>query len=344
MTLIQKVKERLDNLTKPVGSLGYLEDIVIKFAEITGKDEFKVPLRKVVFVFCGDHGVVEEGVSAYPQQVTMQMIYNFLRGGAAINVIARQVGADVFVVDVGTKSDIDEGNIPPESRGKYIKKKINYGTRNFVKEPAMSDDEAMLSIKVGEEMAEFAVRMNYDLVIPGDMGIGNTTPSSAIISFVTEQPPERVVGRGTGIDDSALKKKISVVSTAIQKWKPHNALSALRYFGGYEIGAIAGLILTCVRRNIPVVVDGLISLAGFCIAYSIDPKVKDKVFFGHKTAEPGGGVALSYFGIRPILDLDMRLGEGTGGALASAVIETALRIYNEMATFSSAGVSKSKSN
>jgi nicotinate-nucleotide--dimethylbenzimidazole phosphoribosyltransferase len=318
------VKEKLDDLTKPPGSLGYLEEIVIQYAKITGKTSFKLPLKKFIFVFCGDHGIAEEGVSAYPQEVTYQMVLNFLRGGAAINVIGQHVGADVFVVDVGVARDFEV-----ESE-KFFARKINHGTKNFLKEPAMTEDEAKKSIDIGKEMADFAKQNNADLVIPGDMGIANTTPSSALISFITEQPAEKVVGRGTGIDDEKLKKKVQVVESAISRWKPKNGFDALCKFGGYEIGAIAGLILGC-----------LISLAGFCVAWSINPKVKDFVFAGHKTAEPGGNVVLSFLGLRPILDLDMRLGEGTGGALASFIIETSLKIYMQMATFSSAGVSKS---
>ncbi|GBD03820.1 Nicotinate-nucleotide--dimethylbenzimidazole phosphoribosyltransferase [bacterium HR19] len=335
-TSIEKaVRDKLDNLTKPKGSLGFLEEIVVKYAKITGKTEFHLPLKKMVFVFCGDHGVAEEGVSAYPQEVTAQMVYNFIKGGAGINVISRYVGAEVYVVDVGVKEDI------LSQSENFIMRKISYGTRNFTKEPAMTEEQAQKSIEVGIEMSELAQSKRADIVIPGDMGIANTTPSSAIISFVTEQPPEKVVGRGTGIDDTRLRKKIEVVKRAIEMWKPKDGFDALCKFGGFEIGAIAGLILGCKKNKIPVVLDGLITLAGFLIAYSIDPEVKDYVFAGHKTAEPGGNVALSFLGIRPILDLDMRLGEGTGGTLATSIIECALKIYNEMATFSSAGVSQS---
>lgn len=335
-TRIEKVvRDKLDNLTKPKGSLGFLEEIVVKYAKITGKTEFHLPLKKMVFVFCGDHGVAEEGVSAYPQEVTAQMVYNFIKGGAGINVISRYVGAEVYVVDVGVKEDI------LSQSENFIMRKIAYGTKNFAKEPAMTQEQAQKSIEVGIEMSELAQSKGADIVIPGDMGIANTTPSSAIISFITEQTPEKVVGRGTGIDDTRLRKKIEVVKRAIEMWKPKDGFDALCKFGGFEIGAIAGLILGCKKKRIPVVLDGLITLAGFLIAYSIDPEVKDYVFAGHKTAEPGGNVVLSFLGIRPILDLDMRLGEGTGGALATSIIECALKIYNEMATFSSAGVSQS---
>ena len=336
--IIRKVQEHLDDLTKPQGSLGYLEEIVKKFALITGKTEFSLPLKKIVFVFCGDHGIAEEGVSAYPQEVTKQMVYNFLRGGAGINVIARQVGADVYVVDVGVKGEIEIQD--SKLKDKFISRKVNHGTRNFLKEPAMTKEEAEKSIEVGREMSALAEKEGADIVIPGDMGIANTTPSSAIISFITEQPPEKVVGRGTGIDDEKLKRKREVVAKAIEMWKPKDGFDALQKFGGYEIGAIAGLVLGCAEKRIPVVLDGLITLAGFLVAYSIDPKVKDGVFAGHKTAEPGGNVVFEFLGMRPILDLDMRLGEGTGGTLATAIIETALRTYMEMATFSSAGVSR----
>jgi nicotinate-nucleotide--dimethylbenzimidazole phosphoribosyltransferase len=335
-TEIEKaVRYKLDNLTKPKGSLGFLEEIVVKYAKITGKTEFHLPLKKIVFVFCGDHGVADEGVSAYPQEVTAQMVYNFIKGGAGINVISRYVGAEVYVVDVGVKEDI------LSQSENFIMRKIAYGTKNFAKEPAMTEEQAQKSIEVGIEMSELAQSKGADIVIPGDMGIANTTPSSAIISFITEQPPEKVVGRGTGIDDTRLRKKIEVVKRAIEMWKPKDGFDALCKFGGFEIGAIAGLIMGCKKKRIPVVLDGLITLAGFLVAYSIEPEVKDYVFAGHKTAEPGGNVVLSFLGLRPILDLDMRLGEGTGGTLATSIIECALKIYNEMATFSSAGVSQS---
>ncbi len=334
--LLSYVRQRLDDLTKPKDSLGYLEKIVEKFALITGKTEFQLPLKKIISVFCGDHGIAEEGVSAYPQEVTKQMVYNFVRGGAAINVIAKFVGADVFVVDVGVK-----GKIEKTGEGLwdfFIDSKIREGTRNFIKEPAMTPDEAKKSIEVGYKMSETAQK--YDIAVPGDMGIGNTTPSSAIVSFITEQPPEKVVGRGTGIDDQKLKRKIEIVRQAIEKWRPKDGLEALEKFGGFEIGAIAGFILGCVEKKIPVVVDGIISLAGFCVAYSIDKSVSKKVFFGHKTYEPGGVVIPEFFGERPIIDLEMRLGEGTGGAIATNIIEIALNLYMNMATFSSAGVSR----
>ncbi|MCS7213850.1 MAG: nicotinate-nucleotide--dimethylbenzimidazole phosphoribosyltransferase [Candidatus Calescibacterium sp.] len=334
--ILEKVRARLDDLTKPKDSLGYLEKIIERYASITEKTEFKLPLKKIISVFCGDHGIAEEGVSAYPQEVTKQMVYNFVRGGAAINVIGKYIGADVFVVDVGVNGDIEKkGDGMWEF---FISHKVNHGTKNFLKEPAMTPDEAKKSIEVGYKMSEIAQK--YDIAVPGDMGIANTTPASAIVSFITEQPPEKVVGRGTGIDDQKLKKKIQVVREAIEKWRPKNGMEALEKFGGFEIGAIAGFILGCAEKKIPVVVDGIISLAGFCVAYSLDRSIPEKVFFGHKTYEPGGAVISEFFGQRPIVDLEMRLGEGTGGAIATTIIEIALSLYMNMATFSSAGVSR----
>lgn len=334
--IVRTVRRRLDDLTKPKDSLGYLEKIVERFAVISGKTEFKLPLKKMIAVFCGDHGVVEEGVSAYPQEVTKQMVYNFIRGGAAINVIGRYIGADVFVIDVGVKGEI--AKTVEGSWNFFIQRKINHGTKNFTKEPAMTPEEAKRAIEVGYEISKIAE--NYDVAVPGDMGIGNTTPSSAIVSFILNQPPERVVGRGTGISDDRLKNKIRIVKEAIEKWKPKSGIEALEKFGGFEIGAIAGFILGCAEKRIPVVLDGVISLAGLCIAYSLDKSVTNKVFIGHKTYEPAGAIVAEFFGIRPILDLDMRLGEGTGGAIATAVIEVALSLYMNMATFSSANVSR----
>ena len=293
-----------------------------------------LPLKKVVYVFAGDHGVVEEGVSAYPQEVTRQMILNFLNGGAGINVIARQVGAEVYVVDVGVAGEVEDPRL--------IKKKVVSGTRNFLHEPAMTREEAEKALSVGMELAKEAREKGYQLLIPGDMGIGNTTPSAAVLCALLKASPEEIVGRGTGIDDQALARKRKVVREALQKYQFSDPIDVLAKVGGAEIGAIAGLFLGGASLRIPVVVDGFISLAGLAIAYHLEPRIKEFVFCGHCSQEKGAVVAIQKMGLRPIIDLDMRLGEGTGAALAAFVIETALRILTEMATFEGAGVSKGR--
>ncbi len=327
-------QERLDNLTKPRGSLGYLEEIAKQFVLITENLSPSLPLKKVVYVFAGDHGVVEEGVSAYPQEVTRQMILNFLNGGAGINVIARQVGAEVYVVDVGVAGEVEDPRL--------IKKKVVSGTRNFLREPAMTREEAEKALSVGIELAKEAREKGYQLLIPGDMGIGNTTPSAAVLCALLKASPEEIVGRGTGIDDQALARKREVVREALQKYQFSDPIDVLAKVGGAEIGAIAGLFLGGASLRIPVVVDGFISLAGLAIAYHLEPRIKEFVFCGHCSQEKGAVVAIQKMGLRPIIDLDMRLGEGTGATLAAFVIETALRILTEMATFEGAGVSKGR--
>ncbi len=330
----ERASRRLDNLTKPKGSLGYLEEIARRYVHITQDPEPRLPLRKRVYVFAGDHGVVEEGVSTYPQEVTRQMIYNFLAGGAGINVIARQAGAEVFVVDVGVAGEVEAEGL--------IRRKVVSGTRNLAREPAMSREEAEAALRVGLELAEEAAREGVQLLIPGDMGIGNTTPSACLICHFLGEPPERIVGRGTGVDDEGYRRKISVVRRALERHRPKDPIEALAAFGGAEIGAIAGLFLGGARNRVPVVMDGFISLAGFLVARALAPGLENFIFCGHVSAENGARPAFRKLGLRPILDLDLRLGEGTGAALASLVIETALRIYREMATFEGAGVSRGR--
>ncbi len=327
-------QERLNNLTKPRGSLGYLEEIAKQFVLITESITPSLPLKKVVYVFAGDHGIVEEGVSAYPQEVTKQMIFNFIQGGAGINVIARQVGAEVYVVDVGVAAKVKDPQL--------IDRKVLLGTRNFLKEPAMTRQEAERCIEVGLELAKESKGKGYQLLIPGDMGIGNTTPSAAVLCALLGEPPEEIVGRGTGIDDQGLARKRQIVAEALQRYHFDDPIDVLAKVGGTEIGAIAGLFLGGATERLPVVIDGFISLAGFAVAYNLNPQIKDFVFCGHCSKEKGATIAIKKLGLRPILDLEMRLGEGTGAALASIIIETALRILTEMATFEGAGVSKGR--
>lgn len=309
-----------------------MEEIAKRYVYITGDLTPSLPLKKAVYVFAGDHGVVEEGVSAYPKEVTLQMILNFLAGGAGINAIARQAGADVFVVDVGAAGEVEDARL--------IRKKVVWGTKNFLKGPAMSREEAESSLQVGWELAQEAVRAGYRLLIPGEMGIGNTTPSAAVICALLEERPEDIVGRGTGIDDEALRRKRAVVAQALALHSFRDPLDVLAKVGGAEIGAIAGFFLGGAQSRVPVIIDGFISLAGYVLAQALAPQIKDFVFCGHCSKEKGAARVIRRLGLRPIVDLDLRLGEGTGACLAGMIVETALRVLTEMATFEDAGVSK----
>jgi len=328
--------KRLDNLIKPLKSLGRLEEIAARLVAIFEEEKPEIK-KKIVLVFAGDHGVVEEGVSAYPKEVTPQMVFNFLRGTAGINVIARHVGADVWVTDVGVDYEFGE-----DVKG-LIKKKVVKGTRNFTKGPAMSREEAIRCIEAGMEVARKAISEGYRLIGIGDMGIGNTTPSAAIVSVVTGRPVEEVTGRGTGIPDDMWKRKVEVIKRGIEvnQPDPKDGIDVLSKVGGAEIGACAGVILACAENRIPVVVDGFITSAGALIAYTMEPLTKEYMFFGHKSEEVGHRAILEHIGAKPILDLNMRLGEGTGAALSMSIIEAGLKIYKEMLTFEEAGVSTS---
>jgi len=328
------VKRRLDSLTKPVGSLGRLEELAQRYVAIRGVDNPKLE-KKVIFTFAGDHGVADDGVSAYPKEVTPQMVLNFLRGGAGVNVLARHVGAEVVVIDIGVDYDFKPAN------GLVIKK-IAKGTKNMVKGPAMSRDQAIKGIAVGIGLAEEWSKRNVDIVGTGDMGIGNTTPSSAITAVMTGEPVENVTGRGTGINDEALRKKIDVIKEAIRINKPDakDPIDVLSKVGGYEIAGIAGLILGTASRRIPVVVDGFISGAGALIALGIQPAVRDYIFASHLSVEKGHKAMIKKLGNSALLDLNLRLGEGTGAALGIGLVEAGFKILTQMATFESAGVSK----
>ncbi|MDD4195892.1 MAG: nicotinate-nucleotide--dimethylbenzimidazole phosphoribosyltransferase [Syntrophorhabdaceae bacterium] len=333
--LFNVAARRLDSLTKPKGSLGRLEEFAKRIVAITGT-EIPAPFyKKAIFTFTGDHGVVEEGVSAYPREVTVQMVRNFLNGGAGINVLARHAGADVVVVDIGVDHDFDDHPV-------LIRKKIVRGTRNMRKGPAMTREEAMHIVDAGIELAgEYADR-GYTLFGTGDMGIGNTTPSSAIASVMTGTPVAEVTGYGTGITDEGLAHKIRVIEDAIavNRPDPSDPIGVLAAVGGAEIGGIAGLILGAASRRIPVIIDGLISTAGAVIAYGIDRSAAGYMFAAHNSVEPGQSIMLETMGLEPILDLGLRLGEGTGAALAMPLIDAGCKIYREMATFDEAGVDK----
>ncbi|MDI6732857.1 MAG: nicotinate-nucleotide--dimethylbenzimidazole phosphoribosyltransferase [Planctomycetota bacterium] len=339
--LMEKVQKKLDNLTKPQGSLGRLEDLAKHIAGITSKESPSLR-HKVVFTLAGDHGVTEDKVSAYPKEVTAQMVYNFLRGGAGINVLARQVGARVIVVDIGIASVLDIKDYRQDITSVFKDCKINLGTRNFTKGPAMTREEAIRSLEAGIRLVEEELPKGADIIGTGDMGIGNTTSSSAITAVLTGKDVADVTGRGTGIDDAIFNNKVSVIKKAIEvnKPDPDDALDVLQKVGGYEIGGIAGIILGSAKNRIPVVIDGFISGAGALIATRLAPQVRNFIIASHCSAERGHKSALDLMGLSPLLDLDLRLGEGTGSAIAMHLCESAVRILNEMATFESAGVSK----
>jgi len=347
----EKAQKRLDNLTKPPGSLGRLEEFARRLVAIT-ENTMPVLDKKVIFTFAGDHGVAEEGVSAYPSEVTRQMVFNFLRGGAGINVLARHAEAEVVVVDIGVNYyfsktvDSPDSNppSPPFSKGGavglFISKKVIMGTWNIRKGPALTRNEALSCIEVGIELANEYTKKGYKIFATGDMGIANTTPSSAIAAVLTGKPVSEVTGRGTGIGDTALKNKVKVIGDSIALNRPDSKdpIDVLSKIGGAEIGGIAGLIIGAAANRVPVVIDGFISTAGALIAYCFEPKIKDYMFAAHNSVEIGHKAMLEKMGLRPILDLDLRLGEGTGAALAMLMIEAGLKIYKEMATFGEAGV------
>jgi len=335
--LMKKAQKRLDNLTKPSGSLGRLENLAKRVVGITAKEN---PLleKKVIFTMAGDHGVTEEEISAFPQEVTLQMVYNFIKEGAAINVLAKGVGVKVIIVDMGVAAKL-------QPQTKLVIKKIGYGTQNMAKNPAMTKEEAVEAITAGITLFEDEFNKNgIDIVGTGEMGIGNTTPSSAIIVCFTGAKVEDVTGRGTGISDSALQHKIKVIEKAlkINHPDPRDPLDVLSKVGGYEIGGLVGCILAAARHQVPVVIDGFISTASALIAVNLAPLVKDYIFAAHKSKEKGHQLALDYLNQSPILDLGMRLGEGTGAALAINLIDLSVKILTQMATFPEAGVATKK--
>jgi nicotinate-nucleotide--dimethylbenzimidazole phosphoribosyltransferase len=326
--------ERQNQLTKPRGSLGRLEELSIQLAGMTA-NSFPSIERKVVIVMAADHGVTCEGVSAYPAEVTAQMVLNFLRGGAAINVLARQAEARVVVVDMGVGTEINNVG------GKLIQRRIGAGTANLAEGPAMTRAQAEESVQSGIEIAEAEIARGADILATGDMGIGNTTPSAAIACALMNQSPENIAGRGTGVGDDGLKRKISVIARALDVNKPNatDALDVLSKVGGFEIGGLAGMILASASNRKPVVIDGFISTAAAMITAALAPAARDYMIAAHLSLEHGHKLMLEWLGLNPLLDLNMRLGEGTGAALAFHLIEASTRILHEMATFGEAGVS-----
>ena len=329
-------KQRLDNLAIPHWALGDLMDLAIDLAGIYGTIQPRIR-KKAVVTMAGDHGVVAENISKYPSEVTPQMVYNFVSGGAGINALARQSGTDVFVVDMGVATDLTE----LASAGKIINKKVGLGTDNIAQGPAMSLAMAIRAVESGIDVAN-ELAQEYDIIGTGDMGIGNTTPSTAIAAICTGKDVSELTGRGTGLDDNQLQHKIEVIRRALEINKPDekNGLDILSKVGGFEIGGIAGLILGCAANRKPVVIDGFISTAGALIAEKIEPFVRDYLVFAHRSVEPGHSAMQEKLGCRhPLLNLQFRLGEGTCAAVAMNLVEGALAILTEMATFEEAAVS-----
>jgi nicotinate-nucleotide--dimethylbenzimidazole phosphoribosyltransferase len=325
-------QRRLDSLTKPQGSLGRLEDLARRIAVIQGKVPPRLG-RKLLFVFAADHGVTEEGVSAYPKDVTAQMTYNFLNGGAAINVLARHHGVDTEVVDVG----VDYEFASPHGLRNC---KIRRGTANFTRGPAMTRDEAMRSVELGIRLVKEAATETFFLLGAGDMGIGNTSSATAILCVLTGVAPADAVGRGTGIDDDALARKIAAIEKSLKINRPDatDPLDVLAKVGGLEIGAMTGVMLGAAAFRVPMVLDGFISGAAALLAQRFSPHVREVLFASHLSAEKGHGLMLDALKLAPAFDLQMRLGEGTGACLLMGLIEASVKIMGEMATFESAGV------
>ncbi|MFN8411070.1 MAG: nicotinate-nucleotide--dimethylbenzimidazole phosphoribosyltransferase [Anaerolineales bacterium] len=331
-------RERQNQLTKPAGSLGRLEELSIQLAGITGNEKPAIK-EKVIITMAGGHGVVAEGVSAYPQEVTPQMVLNFLAGGAAINVLTRHVGARVVVVDMGVANEI------PTTDERLIRRRVGSGTMNLAKGPAMMRAQAEEAIQSGIEIALAEVAKGVDIIGTGDMGIGNTTPSAAIACAFLNLHPKEIAGRGTGMDDVGLQRKISVIERGLIVNKPNanDGLDVLTKVGGFEIGGLAGVMLGAASKHIPVMVDGFISTAAAMIAVSLAPQCREYLISAHRSKEYGHGLMLNWLGLKPLLDLDMRLGEGTGAALGISMAEAACKILSEMATFGEAGVSTKES-
>ncbi len=329
---IDKAFQHLDQLTKPPRSLGKLEEIAARYCAIHKTEKPKLR-KKRIFTFAADHGVTEEGVSAFPSSVTPQMVHNFLQGGAAVNVLAKTVNARVVVVDIGV--DEEFGDIP-----NLVHAKVRRGSRNFLQEYAMTQEECLEALRIGYQLAKEAEEDGVELLGTGDMGIGNTTPSTALYSALLDIQPEEITGRGTGIDDATLARKTEVIKEALTKHKKsfHDPFLTLCAVGGFEIAGICGLLIGASRFSIPVIVDGFISGAAAAVAVNMDKHIGDYLFFSHLSAEQGHKKVLEKLQVSPLLQLDMRLGEGSGSAVAMGLFDAAVNIYNNMASFASAGV------
>lgn len=333
-TAQKKAADHLNDLTKPPGSLGQLEDLTIRLAGITGKSKPSFS-KKAVIVMASDHGVVEEGVSRFPAEVTQQMVHNFLAGGAAVNVLARQAGADVICVDIGVNGD--------PAHEELVSRPVRKGTANMAKGPAMSREEALQAILTGIDIVQECVSKGIEIFVTGEMGIGNTTPSAAVTSVLTGVGVQEATGRGTGLDSAGVQHKAEVIARAIQHNKPNpdDPIDVLAKVGGLDIAGLAGVIIGAAALKCPVVIDGYISTAAALVASRIAPNCLEYMIASHTSEERGHAALLQTLGLTPMLQLGMRLGEGTGGVLSLHLIEAAGRIMDEMATFSSAGISGS---
>ncbi|HMQ33491.1 MAG TPA: nicotinate-nucleotide--dimethylbenzimidazole phosphoribosyltransferase [Chloroflexaceae bacterium] len=332
-TAMSAARARQDALTKPQGALGRLEELAIRIAGITGAPRPRLA-RPAVIVMAGDHGVAARGVSAYPAEVTPQMVLNFLRGGAAINVLARHVGARVVVVDMGVAAEL-----PPHPD--LVARKVASGTRDLSVEPAMGREQALQAVEAGIAVADETIVAGADLIATGDMGIGNTTASSAIVAALARLPAAEVTGRGTGVDDAALARKVALIDQALALHRPDPAdgLDVLAKVGGFEIGGLAGAMIGAAARRTPVVVDGFISGAAALLACAMAPAARPYLIAGHRSVERGHRAVFARLDLEPLVDLGLRLGEGTGAALAISLCQAACKLLDEMATFGEAGVS-----
>ena len=329
---MEKAQERLNHLTKPPESLGALEAIAKKIAGITGHPLPALP-KKAGVLMAADHGVVEEDVSAFPQEVTAQMVLNFVQGGAAINVLSEHVESELSLIDIGVAEAL-------EPHPGLLNKKVAYGTSNMTKGPAMTRIQALKAMNIGFEVGENLNERGVGLLATGEMGIGNTTPSAALAAFYSGYPIEKVVGRGTGIDDNRLKNKISAIEKAIKFNQPdkNDPLDVLSKIGGLEIAGLTGVTLAAASHNIPVMIDGVISGAAGLVASEFSSLSTQYMLGSHYSKEPGHGAIIQMLGIKPILDMDMRLGEGTGAVLAMNAVDASIKIIHQMATFSQAGI------
>jgi nicotinate-nucleotide--dimethylbenzimidazole phosphoribosyltransferase len=327
--------ELQDRLTKPQGSLGFLETLSVQLAGIAGVCPPPVPEPATIAVFAGDHGVVDAGVTPWPSEVTAQMVANFCGGGAAINVLARHVGARVVIVDVGVATPV-----PGDAVG-LVRRNVAAGTANLATGPAMSEAQAMEALNVGVDIAREAIDDGARLLVTGDMGIGNTTPSAALIAAFTETSSRDITGRGTGIDDDMLAVKARVIETALARLSSDaSPLAILAEVGGLEIAALAGFIVAGAAARVPVVIDGVIAVAAALVASAFSSEVPSYLIAGHRSSEPAASAGLEYLHLTPVLDLGLRLGEGSGAALAVPIVQAAAKVLREMATFDSAGVSE----
>jgi nicotinate-nucleotide--dimethylbenzimidazole phosphoribosyltransferase len=332
-TAEQDARERQAQLTKPAGSLGVLEDASVQLAGIGRRCPPVAMVRPAVAVFAGDHGVHAQGVTPWPQEVTAAMIANFRAGGAAVNVLARQSGAAVVVVDMGVAAELEPGT-------DLLDHKIARGTADLATGPAMTREQALEGILAGAAVADRLVHAGHDCLLTGDMGIANTTASAALVSAMTGADPRAVTGRGTGVDDPTLARKTEVVRTALAREVGPDPVDVLASLGGFEHAGLVGFVLGAAARRTPVLLDGLIAGSAALVAAALAPSCLGYCFAGHRSVEPGHAVALGHLGLRPLVDLDLRLGEGTGAVLAFPILEAAGALLREMATFDAAGVTR----